>query len=355
MAERTTDLHGGLAMLRRRWSVVLLAALLGLGAGVFYSTRVPVQLSSTALVLLAGGAPSAGDGDAAIQTQVQIVLSTPVLAKAGASVTPSLSAAEVKERVQVGAATSQLIEIEAFSPRAQQAQALAQAVAVAYAELLRDNARSMSGAIIGDLRARQADLVQQNNDVSAQILKVDDRSAHENPTSTEGIKDGQLRAQLTAARTDLVTRLNDVKSELAASGAITARAPSASIVQPAAPATGPGPLPALISWAAAGAFLAAAGAMLLVAVRDRRDPRLRARDDMADAVGSSVLADVRSRPQRSVAEWSALLETYKASPVDAWAFRQILRALATMADGDGRGRGGARGRRAWSTPSRSPS
>ncbi len=64
----------------------------------------------------------------------------------------------------------------------------------------------------------------------------------------------------------------------------------------------------------------------------RRDPRLRARDDMADAVGSIVLADVRSRPQRSVAEWSALFETYvSASPVDAWAFRQLLRALAYSA------------------------
>ena len=31
MAERTTDLRSGLTVLRRRWYVVLLAALLGLG------------------------------------------------------------------------------------------------------------------------------------------------------------------------------------------------------------------------------------------------------------------------------------------------------------------------------------
>ena len=60
----------------------------------------------------------------------------------------------------------------------------------------------------------------------------------------------------------------------------------------------------------------------------RRDPRVRLRDDIADAVGSPVLAAVRSRPQQSVAGWSTLLETYEATPVESWAFRQVLRGLA---------------------------
>jgi hypothetical protein len=59
----------------------------------------------------------------------------------------------------------------------------------------------------------------------------------------------------------------------------------------------------------------------------RRDPRVRVRDEIADAVGSSVLASFRSRPQRSVAGWSTLLETYEATPVESWAFRQLLRGL----------------------------
>jgi capsular polysaccharide biosynthesis protein len=342
MAEGTTDLRGGLAELRRRWYLLVTAAVLGLAAGVLYSTRVPAQLESKALVQLYGGSSSAGDGDAAILTQVQLVLSTPVLAKAGAAVAPRLSAAAVKERIQVDAATSQLIEIKAFSPRAREAQALAQAVAVAYRDMLQDRARSVSGAIIADLEARKDALVRQNNELQAQILAVDKRSADEPPNSTAGIKDAQVKAQLTAARTDLVLKLNDVKSELAASGAISGGSSLADIAQDADSATGPGSLPGLISWAAVGALLGAVAATALVAVRARRDPRLRARDDMADAVGSSVLADVRSRPQRSVAEWSALFETYTASPVDAWAFRQLLRALATAPNGNGGGRG-ARG------------
>jgi hypothetical protein len=60
---------------------------------------------------------------------------------------------------------------------------------------------------------------------------------------------------------------------------------------------------------------------------------VRTRDDLADAVGSTVLGDVRSRPQRSVAEWSALFRTYEAPAVDAWAFRQVLRSLAASPGG----------------------
>jgi hypothetical protein len=59
----------------------------------------------------------------------------------------------------------------------------------------------------------------------------------------------------------------------------------------------------------------------------RRDPRLRLRDEIADAVGSPVLAAARSRPQRSVAGWSTLLEAYEATPMESWAFRQLLRGL----------------------------
>ena len=70
--------------------------------------------------------------------------------------------------------------------------------------------------------------------------------------------------------------------------------------------------------------------MLAVAVllaTARRDPRVRLRDEIADAVGSPVLAAVRSRPQTSVAGWSTLLEMYHATPVESWAFRQLLRGL----------------------------
>jgi hypothetical protein len=77
-------------------------------------------------------------------------------------------------------------------------------------------------------------------------------------------------------------------------------------------------------------------AVAILLATARRDPRVGLRDEIADAVGSPVLAAVRSRPQRSVAGWSTLLETYEPTPVESWAFRQILRGLVPPDQGQDR-------------------
>jgi capsular polysaccharide biosynthesis protein len=346
MAERTMDGRSTADLLRQRWRVLAVGAFLGVLVGVAYATLVPVQLASRALVLLpssaggSGGDSTGGSGE--IVTQVQIVLSTPVLGRAGQAVTPRLSAAQVLDRITVDAATSQLIEIEGYSPKADAAQALTQAVAEAYVSTRLANAKSVTGATVGDLTVRRTALTAQVGNLQDQINATNQRLETEDPKSPAGLRDAQLKTQLVAEQAETGTRLDKVKNDLAASGVLTADSSVASIIQSAAPAIGPGRVQGLVTWGFAGALIGAAVAALVVAVRARRDPRLRARDDLADAVGSTVLADVRSRPQRSVAEWSALFETYQASAVDAWAFRQLLRALTTPQDQLPSGRAGAK-------------
>ena len=343
MAERSSDLRGDVAVLRRRWRIIMVAVVLGVGLGILHVSLVPVQLTSRSLVLLSNGGSSSSDGgDPAVDTQVQIVLSTPVLDKAAAAMHPALSATQVRQRVDVQPVTSQLLQIDASSPDAREAQALSQAVADAYVQALTNNVRTVTGAIVKDLRARQGALTQRIKDLQGQLNPIGARLAAEDSKSATGIRDAQLKAQLLAEQANVGVQLDKVKSELAASGAVGSASTLASIIQQATPAAGPGPLPGLLTWGLLGAILCGAVAAALVALRERRDPRLRARDDMADAVGSSVLADVRSRRQRSVAEWSALFETYVAPPVDAWAFRQLLRALVAMTDPQQSGQSGTR-------------
>lgn len=341
MAERSPDLRADVAVIRRRWRLIAAAVVLGVALGVLYAHLVPAQLTSRSLVLLTnGGSSGGGSGDPGAETQVKIVLSTPVLAKAGRAIHPALSATEVLKRVNVQPATSQLLQIDASSPQAKEAQALSQAVADAYVQRATDNVRSVTGAIVADLRTRRDALDRQVKALQTQIDATSERLSGEDPKSPVGVRDAQLQAQLQAEQADIAKLLDGVKSELAASGAVGTASTLASIVQPAAPATGPDPLfrpatPGLVGGLVLGVLAAA-----LVALRARRDPRLRTRDDLADAVASSVLADIRSRRQRSVAEWLALFETYVASPVDAWAFRRLLRALSSMTDAASSGRGG---------------
>ena len=99
------------------------------------------------------------------------------------------------------------------------------------------------------------------------------------------------------------------------------------MVQKATAAEGPSTVLRLLAFATAGALAGILLAVAIVLLTARRDMRVRLRDDIADAIGSPVLAAVRSRPQRSVAGWSELLGTYRVTPVESWALRQVLRGL----------------------------
>jgi hypothetical protein len=102
------------------------------------------------------------------------------------------------------------------------------------------------------------------------------------------------------------------------------------VIQQATAARGLPTLVRLLIWAPFGALVCTVLAALALLVTARRDPRLRLRDEIADSVGSPVFASIASRPQQSVAGWSTLLETYEATPVESWAFRQLLRGLVTV-------------------------
>jgi capsular polysaccharide biosynthesis protein len=329
MAEQAMDVRSSALFLRQRWRALAAAGAVGLALGALYIALVPAQLGSTALVLLPQG--SGSPGEAGTDTQVRIVLSTPVLEKAGKSVTPVLSAADVNQRTNVQARTSRLIEIQAFSRSAQQARALSQAVAEAYITTLRDSARSVAEVGVADLRSREAALTTQLKALQTEIEATTERAREEDPESVAGSREAQLLAQLTAEQADISLQLDQVKNDIAAYE-VPGGASETQIIQPAAPATGPSLPRRLVTGPLIGALLAAAGTALVLLIQRRRDPRVHARDDLADAVGSSVLADVRSRPQGSVAEWLAFFETYEASAVEAWAFRQVLRALVAPPD-----------------------
>lgn len=331
MAELVMDRRSIAATLRQRWRSIAAMAAVGAALGAVYVTRVPLQLSSTTLVTFPSSAslsPNSGQ-EPITDTQVHIVNSTPVLDRAGKSLRPALSGTQVQQRVRVDALTDVLIRIRAFSTDAGQAQKLSEAVAQAYIATLKDRLTSLSG-IPPDLKSRAAILTKQLNDLRGEIAATAQRQRGEPATSSNGIRDAQLLAELVNDQTDLTVRLDKVRDAAAQASNVSVQIPY--IAQNAAPATGPSLARRDVTWAVSGALLAAAATALLLLIRRRRDPRVRARDDLADAVGSRVLAAIRGRPQRSVAGWLTLFQTYEPSPEEAWAFRQVLRALVGPPD-----------------------
>ncbi len=145
------------ATLRRGRSVLAAATVAGLLAGAAYVLVVPVPLTSTSLVLLPTPA-LAGSSSSDADTQVRIATSAGILQRAGDVVGPGLSVHQVERMIKVTSPTSQLLQIDATSARADQAQRLSQAVADSYVAYVRDTAREVTVVALSDLSKRRDDL-----------------------------------------------------------------------------------------------------------------------------------------------------------------------------------------------------
>jgi hypothetical protein len=78
--------------------------------------------------------------------------------------------------------------------------------------------------------------------------------------------------------------------------------------------------------ALAGALIGAVGALVI----SRRDRRLWQRDEIADAVGASVLASLPVDHPAGVAQWIRLIDRYEPSAVLGWRLRNTLRDLGLI-------------------------
>jgi hypothetical protein len=306
--------------------VLIAAALLGLAAGVAYVLVSPPPLTSTSLVLLPTPA-LAETSSSDVDTQKRIALSTTVLERAGNAMKPTRTARSLKKKVKVSAPTSQIIQIDATSTNAAEAQSISQAVADSYVGYVSNTAKEVTQSALADLNVRKDNLEGQIHQLQREITAATKREQAADPSSPDANEEAQLLARLRTEQANLSLQLDKVQDKIATGGPTTAVGAGTSVVQRATEAIGPPTWLRLLFWAPLCALICTIVAIVVVLAIARRDPRLRLRDEIADAVGSPVLAAARSRPQRSVAGWSTLLEAYEATPVESWAFRQLLRGL----------------------------
>jgi capsular polysaccharide biosynthesis protein len=121
--------------IRRHRRVVAAVAAAGLLAGIGFALLNPPLHTATSLVVLPPAPATAAEktpGTQAIETQVFIAESEPVLRSAGQNLTPPLDTEVVRDRVKVSGVTEDVIKIDAQGTSAQQAMRLANAVAEVY-------------------------------------------------------------------------------------------------------------------------------------------------------------------------------------------------------------------------------
>ena len=147
----------------------------------------PPALTSTTMVLLP--TPALADSSSSdVATQVHIALSTTVLEQAGQAIAPPLPARSVEKMVDVSAPTNQLIQIDATSTSAAEAQTLSQAVADSYVGYVSDTAREVSSAALADLKLRRDELQAQIEQLQDDIAAATKRQQAVDPDSPAGLK-----------------------------------------------------------------------------------------------------------------------------------------------------------------------
>jgi capsular polysaccharide biosynthesis protein len=325
MGEQAIDLRSTMSILRRDAVALIAAGLLGAAAGGGYVVLKPPLYSSTSQVLLpAEQSPTGMPMQRDVATEVRVANSDVVLDPVVEKVTPDLSLRQLRQRLTISAPTSDVLQIVARGEDRKQAEAIAQAVAEAEVAYVGKSSSSLSQARQAALQSRLDSLNASLKTVNDEVDRTKARQRSEDPRSVEGRADARAMSQLTAQQASLVLQIDQIQQTT--EGADPTQ--EASIISNASPGHRPGLVSRLIIFGLIGLLLVGGLTAWLLVLFGRRDRRLRFRDQIADALGSPVIASVTSKVPRAAAGWRDLLSSYEPGTVDAWALRQTLRELA---------------------------
>ena len=330
MSEQAVDLRSTWTVLRRRSGILLVAGVVGALAGLGLLYFFPPAFTSTSVVLLPSATQAGAGRTGAYEadTQVAIATSSEILARAAQEVQPEQRADELVDRVSAEAPTEAILRIKADGPTSGQAEDLSAAVAAALVEYLKEASTAVSESRRAALQERLDTLTADLRSVNGEIKKAAKRIEDMGRSSRAGRADAAALSALTAARSSTVLEIDMVKKQLAGEDVTSGQvAAGAKVLQSATRGVRADLVPQLLK----AVLGAAGGAVLLTALfllaRNRRDPKLRSRDEIADAVGIPVVTSLRARPPRSVRAWRELLRDYRPDSPDAWALRQLLHGL----------------------------
>lgn len=144
---------------------------------------------------------------------------------------------------------------------------------------------------------------------------------------TSDIMSISAQGKTAAAAEDTADDVADSYVALAHSGKIPGGRVQAAVLQRAQSATGPPLSNRLIIGGGLGAVIGLLIGAIVVLAINRRDRRLRERDEIADSIGIPVLASIPVAHPSDAAGWTKLFEGYEPGAVDAWRLRKALRQL----------------------------
>jgi capsular polysaccharide biosynthesis protein len=311
---------------RRRMLVTVVAVLCGLG-GIIFAVLKPVDPTAVALVLLPPSTTSSSGAPANnTRTDAIIARSAPVLATAGAKVSPPLGAMKLRSLVTVGALSGQVLQIQVQAAPSSYAEQLANAVAASYVKYIGQLETSSSGPGLTALQQESAQLTQQIKDLQNQINTVSTRVATEGAGSSAGERDANLLGSLRNEQNEVSLQLNNVTSQVSIAQVASGSAENNTRILQNATGQPVDKYGFLITAGIVGFAVGLLGSAVFVLVRFQRDRRLRLRGEFARAAGAPVLASLEAPSCTTPSAWRDFLESQPRATAE-WALRHLLHTL----------------------------
>lgn len=277
----SVELSHYLGVLRRRWRVITVAVLVGLGGSLGYLAVAPPLYDAQSIVALSPitSAPFASNTSinqlVNANNEMEVVQSTAVAEGAARLLHSSASPATLLGNVSVLVPPSSqtlLITYEAGTPR--EAVAGANAFATAYLQF-RTKLAENQAASIGNL------LTQRITTLQAEIATANGKIAQSPPTSA-------IYQDNVVLRDVLSKQISDLRTEQANLTALSIN-PGTLVGGAAAPTTPSSPVTPLVL--VAGLVLGLVAGLLGAILRDRADKRLRTVSDFEESIEAPVLAE----------------------------------------------------------------
>jgi capsular polysaccharide biosynthesis protein len=263
-------------VLRRRWRLLAVLAVLGAAVGAGASVLFSPGYQTSSSVLLQG--PRQADE---LLTQAEVATSSVVLDRAAAVLPWHPTGADLKKQVTASVANGNVVTVTVSADTAEHAQQLADQVAqqfVKYSGQLASNSADASVQLAQEQRESLRNQVKLTTDKISELAK--------NVGGDLTVESVQVRTQLEGLRTSLEQAINDLNQADLATGV-----GNTVVLGPSERPTGPA-APTLTQFVAGGAvlfFLVGVFGHLFTA---RADRRLRGEPEIASALGSPILAGV---------------------------------------------------------------
>ena len=334
MTEHPLTLRVSLQEIWRHRLLISIVGVLCALAGTLYGAFRPSEPTAAALVLLPPSPASPSSTPTRdVHTDKVIARSTPVLAAAGARVSPPIGAAALKKLSTVTALSGQVLQIQVHTAPSSYATSLANALVESYTKYLNQLNMSTSETGVAALQKESALLTQQIQGLQNQISTLSARIASEGAASPAGQVDNTLLGSLRNEQNQVGLQQNSVNSQIVTAELSNGAANStAQILQQAAivPASNNAP----VEGALIGLGIGLVGSGAFVLIRRERDHRLRLRDEIARAAGAPVIASLEAPRCTTASAWHEFLGKPQRASTE-WALRHVLHSLLNR-DGDER-------------------